>query len=209
MQQDLQRTPLWTRPFIALTTCFFLLFLSLQMLLSSFPAYVKDEFHAGNVQASLVTTAFALAAIVSRFVTAGLMRRVPRMTLLIIGLLIAAATTAFYTAAGSFGALMALRVGYGIGFGMASTILPMLVSRIIPLRRMGEGIGYFGLSTSLAMSVGPSIGLNVMKHAGFAQLTMLGWIAALLDLARIVGRVFETAPVGWRSAVGRAKACRG
>ncbi|NBD25791.1 MFS transporter [Paenibacillus glycinis] len=180
MQQDQQRAPLWTRPFIALTTCFFLLFLSLQMLLSSFPAYVKDEFHAGNVQASLVTTVFALAAIVSRFATAALMRRVSRMTLLIAGLAIAAATTALYTAAGSFGALLALRIGYGIGFGMASTILPTLVSRIIPLRRMGEGIGYFGLSTSLAMSVGPSIGLNVMKHAGFAQLTMLGWVAAVL-----------------------------
>ncbi|MDF2725808.1 MAG: transporter, partial [Paenibacillus sp.] len=81
---------------------------------------------------------------------------------------------------GSFGALLALRIGYGFGFGIASTILPTLVSRIIPLRRMGEGIGYFGLSTSLAMSVGPSIGLNVMNHAGFAQLTMAGLAISLL-----------------------------
>ncbi|MDF2722520.1 MAG: hypothetical protein K0Q59_2195, partial [Paenibacillus sp.] len=41
-QDEQQRTPLWTRPFIALTASFFLLFLSLQMLLSSFPAYVKE-----------------------------------------------------------------------------------------------------------------------------------------------------------------------
>lgn len=180
MQQEQQRTPLWTRPFIALTLCFFMLFLSLQMLLSSFPAYVKDEFHAGNVQVSLVTSVFALAAIVSRFATASLMRRYSRMKLLIVGLVIAAATTALYSAAGSYGALLALRIGYGIGFGMASTILPTLVSRIIPLRRMGEGIGYFGLSTSLAMSVGPSIGLNVMKQAGFQELTMLGLIASVV-----------------------------
>lgn len=171
---------LWTRPFIALTASFFLLFLGLQMLLSSFPAYVKGEFHAGNVQVSLVTSVFALAAIASRFATAALMKRVPRMALLIAGLIIAAAATGLYTAAGSFGALLALRVAYGIGFGIASTILPTLVSRIIPVRRMGEGIGYFGLSTSLAMSIGPSIGLNVMKHAGFMELTMLGLIASVL-----------------------------
>ncbi|WP_244163260.1 MFS transporter [Paenibacillus pectinilyticus] len=179
MQQEQQPTPLWTRPFIALTTCFFLLFLSLQMLLSSFPAYVKDEFHAGNIQTSLVTAVFALAAIVSRFATASLMQRVSRMKLLLAGLIIAAATTALYAAAGSFATLLSLRIGYGIGFGMASTILPTLVSRIIPLRRMGEGIGYFGLSTSLAMSIGPSIGLNVMKQAGFMPLTMIGLITSV------------------------------
>ncbi|MFC4809291.1 MFS transporter [Paenibacillus sp. GCM10023250] len=180
MQRDQQTAALWTRPFIALTACFFLLFLGLQMLLSSFPAYVKEEFHAGNLQVSLVTSVFALAAIVSRFATAALMRRVPRMTLLLAGLIIAAASTGLYTAAGSFGTLLVLRIGYGIGFGMASTILPTLVSRIIPLGRMGEGIGYFGLSTSLAMSVGPSIGLNVMKQAGFAELTLLGLLASVL-----------------------------
>jgi predicted MFS family arabinose efflux permease len=179
-QDEQQRTPLWTRPFIALTASFFLLFLSLQMLLSSFPAYVKEEFHVGNVQASMITSLFALSAIVARFATAALMRRMSRMKLLVAGLAIAAVTSAFYAAVGSFGALLALRIGYGFGFGIASTILPTLVSRIIPLRRMGEGIGYFGLSTSLAMSVGPSIGLNVMNHAGFAQLTMAGLAISLL-----------------------------
>ncbi|MFC5528122.1 MFS transporter [Cohnella yongneupensis] len=178
--QPEQQTALWTRPFIALTACFFLLFLGLQMLLSSFPAYVKEEFHAGNMQVSLVTSVFALAAIVSRFATVALMRRVSRMALLIVGLLIAAATTGLYTAASSFNMLLVLRIGFGIGFGMASTILPTLVSRIIPVRRMGEGIGYFGLSTSLAMSIGPSIGLNVMKHAGFTTLTLLGLLASVL-----------------------------
>jgi len=179
MQHE-QPAALWTRPFISLTVCFFLLFLGLQMLLSSFPAYVKDEFQAGNVQVSLVTSVFAVAAIVARFATASLMQRFSRMALLVSGLLIAAATTGLYTAANSFAALLALRIGYGIGFGMASTILPTFVSSIIPVRRMGEGIGYFGLSTSLAMSIGPSIGLNVMKHAGFMKLTMLALIASVL-----------------------------
>ncbi|WP_246302531.1 MFS transporter [Paenibacillus plantarum] len=150
------------------------------MLLSSFPAYVKDEFHVGNIQASLVTSVFALAAIISRFATAAIMQYVSRMKLLLAGLIVAAATKALYSVASSFATLLSLRIGYGIGFGMASTILPTLVSRIIPLRRMGEGIGYFGLSTSLAMSIGPSIGLNVMKQAGFLQLTMIGLITSLV-----------------------------
>jgi predicted MFS family arabinose efflux permease len=45
---------------------------------------------------------------------------------------------------------------------------------------MGEGIGYFGLSTSLAMSIGPMIGLNVMKQSGFGTLAMIGTFTILL-----------------------------
>jgi len=180
MQHEQSRAPLWTRPFIALTASFFLLFLSLQMLISSFPAYVEEEFHVGNVQVSMVTSVFALSAIVARFATAALMRRFTRMKLLLVGLVIAGITTALYTVVGDFYSFLGLRIGYGIGFGMASTILPTYVSGIIPVKRMGEGIAYFGLSTSLAMSIGPSIGLNVMDQSGFGPLTMVGLASIVL-----------------------------
>ncbi|WHY20410.1 MFS transporter [Paenibacillus sp. G2S3] len=178
-QQEL-RTKLWTKSFIALTISALFLFMNLQMLLSSFPSYVKSEFQAGDIMVSLVTSVFALTAIASRFMTAFLMRRVSRNVLLYIGLAIAAAITGLYVAADSIGSLLLMRVGYGIGFGIASTIIPTIVSQIIPSKRMGEGIGYFGLSTSLAMSIGPMIGLNVMKQSGFGTLAMIGTFTLLL-----------------------------
>ncbi|OMD42530.1 MFS transporter [Paenibacillus sp. RS8] len=174
------RTKLWTKSFIALTISALFLFMNLQMLLSSFPSYVKSEFQAGDIMVSLVTSVFALTAIASRFMTAFLMRRVSRNVLLYIGLAIAAAITGLYVAADSIGSLLLMRVGYGIGFGIASTIIPTIVSQIIPSKRMGEGIGYFGLSTSLAMSIGPMIGLNVMKQSGFGTLAMIGTFTLLL-----------------------------
>ncbi|WP_308634883.1 MFS transporter [Paenibacillus silvisoli] len=188
------KAKLWTVAFISLTVCSFLLFLNLQMLLSSFPAYVRGEFQASDLQVSLVTSVFALSAIVTRFMTAYLMRKVPRKVLLMAGLAIAAGTTGIYVLAGSIHSLLAMRVLYGVGFGIASTILPTLVSQIIPVRRMGEGIGYFGLSTSLAMSVGPTIGLNVMKHAGFGKLAMLG--TAVLILAFPILLLTRAASIG-------------
>jgi predicted MFS family arabinose efflux permease len=178
-QQEL-RTKLWTKSFIALTISALFLFMNLQMLLSSFPSYVKSEFQAGDIMVSLVTSVFALTAIASRFMTAFLMRKVSRNVLLYIGLAIAAAITGLYVVADSIGSLLLMRVGYGIGFGIASTIIPTSVSQIIPSKRMGEGIGYFGLSTSLAMSIGPMIGLNVMKQSGFGTLAMIGMVTLLL-----------------------------
>lgn len=180
MQYDEQSTKLWTKSFISLTICAFLLFLNLQMLLSSFPAYVKNEFHAGDLTVSLVTSVFAASAIATRFLTAALMRKVHRNIILFVGLAVAAIITGIYVLAESIGSLLVMRIGYGVGFGMASTIIPTLVSQIIPVKRMGEGIGYFGLSTSLAMSIGPMIGLNVMKQSGFNTLAMLGTVTVLL-----------------------------
>lgn len=64
MQQGKQ--PLWTKEFIVLTVSNLFLFLELQMIVSSIPSYVKNAFHATSVQVSLVTTLFALSAIVAR-----------------------------------------------------------------------------------------------------------------------------------------------
>ncbi|MUG21625.1 MFS transporter [Paenibacillus macerans] len=180
MKASIQSEPLWTRSFISLTISTFLLFLNLHMLLSSFSAYVKNELAATDLQVSLVTSVFAASAIVTRFLAAALLKRMSSNSLLFIGLAIAAVTTALNSLADSVGVLLIVRAGYGVGFGIASTILPTLVSQIIPVRRMGEGIGYFGLSTSLAMSVGPMIGLNVMGLFGFGTLTLAGSAAVVI-----------------------------
>ncbi|MGG6312707.1 MFS transporter [Paenibacillus macerans] len=200
MTRQHESNRLWTRSFISLTISAFLLFLNLHMLLSSFSSYVKNEFSASDLEVSLVTSVFAASAILTRFLAAALLRRVSPNSLLFAGLVIAGAMTALNGEAGSVAGLLAVRAGYGIGFGIGSTILPTLVSRIIPLPRMGEGIGYFGLSSSLAMSVGPMIGLNVMRQLGFGTLTIAGAAAVLLLiplllLSRALPRVRRPAKV--------------
>ncbi|MDG0789851.1 MFS transporter [Cohnella ginsengisoli] len=151
------------------------------MLLSSLPVYVKGELGGGDLTVSLVTATFALAAIASRFATAALMPKLGRTALLYAGLAVAALTTFLCAYAYAVGSLIVIRVLYGVGFGTASTIVPTLVARIIPQDRIGEGIGYFGLSTSLAMSLGPVIGMNLMSGLGFPALTLSSAAAAALS----------------------------
>lgn len=190
VSEQLEQHPsskLWTKTFVVLTLCYFLLFLSVQMLLSPFPSYVKDQFQAGDVTVGLVTSLFALAAIASRFMTAALMKKVHRNILLMVGILIATVATFAYPFAHSVNVLLLIRVGFGVGFGMTSTIMPTLVSQIIPRTRIGEGIGYFGLSTSLAMSFGPIIGLSVMDEYGFTPLTIVGAVVIALMVPLLLG----------------------
>ncbi|MNO46307.1 major facilitator superfamily transporter [compost metagenome] len=173
---------LWTPSFIILTLCNLLLFMGLQMTLSTLPAYAEGTLQASSVQVSLVTSLFALSAIASRLFSGKAMEKGGRNLLIFLGLAVSITAVIGYYWAGSILALLLLRMLFGIGFGMASTAFPTMASDIIPIRRMGEGMGYFGLSTSLAMSAGPLIGLSLLQGPGFGPLLVCTAAALALIL---------------------------
>jgi MFS family permease len=183
----LRQEPLWTRSFVVLTCSYFLLFLSLHLLLSPFPAYMEARFHPGKLTLSLVTATFAISAIAARFLGAYLMRMLHRNRILAAGLLLAGAAAAAYPYASSVVVVLILRSLYGIGFGLASTVIPTMISQIIPARRMGEGIGFFGYSTSLSMSIGPAAGIWLLQAYGFQALAWTGAAAAALVIPLLWG----------------------
>lgn len=169
-----QKPALWTKQFVTLTLASFLLFLNLQMLLSTFSMHIKGNLSGEDIHVSLATSMFAVTAIIARLMTGRWIKRWSKDQVLTVGLLIAAASTALASLPSTIMPLLLIRALYGIGFGIGSTVIPTLVSQIIPPKRMGEGIGYFGLSTSLAMSIGPATGMLVMKEFGFTTLATLG-----------------------------------
>lgn len=199
---------LWTKSFITLTLCNLLLFTGLQMTLSTLPAYAEGTLHATSVQVSLVTSLFALSAIASRLFSAKAMEKGGRNLLIFLGLSVSLAAVAGYYFAGSIAALLLLRMLFGVGFGMASTAFPTMASDVIPVRRMGEGMGYFGLSTSLAMSAGPLIGLSLLQGPGFGSL-LLGAGAALAIIFPLGFRLAKTLPPQHKEPAGAPAAASG
>jgi MFS family permease len=161
---------LWSRHFLFLIICNFLLYLNLQMTIPSIPAYVKEVFGADDFTISLLTGMFAISAIVSRIYTGRALRKKNWNLLLFAGLCIALLSTAGMYWCGLIMMMIAMRIGFGLGFGIASTTFPTVASNVIPIKRMGEGMGFFGFSTSLAMSLGPIIGLSLLEQFGFGSL---------------------------------------
>lgn len=172
-----EQTKLWTKEFVILTLCNFLLFLQLHMIVSTLPAYVQGEYSANSFQVSLFTTLFALSAIIARLFAAKQLEKGKRNLMIYFGILVALLATLGYHFAAIMGTLLVLRMVFGVGFGMTSTAFPTMASDIIPVKRMGEGMGYFGLSTSLAMSIGPIVGLSLLNSYGFGVLT---WSTAII-----------------------------
>lgn len=165
-----QTDKLWTKDFILITLSNLLVFLNLHVLLPTFPSYVKEEFQANDFTVSLVISLFAVSAIITRFLAAGALQKGKINQVLFLGLTITIMTTAGYYWCGTLVFFLLMRIIYGAGFGMLSTTVPTMVTYVIPSKRLGEGIGYFGLSTSLALSLGPMIGLFLLGNFGFGTL---------------------------------------
>ncbi|WP_025849593.1 MFS transporter [Paenibacillus ehimensis] len=179
-QQGIPASKLWTRDFVLLTVSNLFLYLNLQMITPALPAYVTERFGAGQWTVSLVISLFALAAIVTRIFAGAWLKRGRTALILLLGLTVYMLATASYYAAGTLALFLLIRILYGIGFGVSSTAFGTMVSDIIPIRRMGEGMGYFGLSTSLSMSAAPVIGLWLLGSYGFGTLILVSSLLAIL-----------------------------
>ncbi len=132
MNPNNPKQPLWTKEFITLMVSNLFLFLTLQMMLTTLPAYAQDAFTASPLQVSLITSLFAFSAILSRFVSSKALEKGKLRLLLYVGLVISlAATLGYYWATGIVFLLM-MRILFGIGFGMTSTSFPTMASNVIP-----------------------------------------------------------------------------
>ncbi|RNB57867.1 MFS transporter [Brevibacillus gelatini] len=182
------REKLWTKDFVLLTLCNTLLFLAIQMQTPTFPAYVKQTYQANDFVVSLVISLFCLAAVVARAFTGEALRTKNSKVIALLALCTVGIFSAGYYWAGHIALFLFFRVLVGIGFGMGSTAFPTVVSNVIPVRRIGEGMGYFGLSTSLAMALGPLIGLGILQSFGIGPmlLTLVLLVAAIFPLAHMI-----------------------
>lgn len=56
---------------------------------------------------------------------------------------------------------------HGLAWGVITTSSNTLAIDLLPSKRRGEGIGYYGLMSTLAMSIGPICGMYIYDHYDF------------------------------------------
>lgn len=63
--------------------------------------------------------------------------------------------------------LFLFRFVQGFGWGYCNTASGTIAADIVPKSRLAEGMGYFGLSMSIAMGIAPAIALYIINRSGF------------------------------------------
>jgi len=170
---------LWTRDFIFTTLANLFLFTSFQMLIPTLPVYVEQS-GGDELAVGAVIGIFTVFALLARPFAGKALDTLGRRIVMMIGLLIFILAVAGYYWTTTVFLILSLRVIHGVGWGITTTTFGTVISDIIPAQRRGEGMGYYGLSTTLAMALAPLFGIWVMGKAGFGWLF---FISALLAIA--------------------------
>jgi MFS family permease len=179
----MEKEVLWNKEFIFISVANFFLFVKYYALLVSLPSAAIRNYGATGMIAGLFTAVFLVAAIIIRPFTGPWIERWGKRFIMIISLLIFAVASFSYSFFDSVIPLLILRFIHGIGFGMATTITGTIIADIVPESRKGEGMGYFVMSSNLAMVLGPFIALTIFRAF---DIYVLFWIGAFFAFTALV-----------------------
>ncbi len=179
--ESTEQAPLWTRDFVRIAIVNFFLFLGFQILLPVLPVYAA-KLGGGDTWAGLVVGVYTFSSVLMRPVAGRLLDQKGRKPIFILGLAVFIICTLMYQWALAIWMLLALRFIHGFGWGTASTAASTIASDFIPKKRFAEGMGYFGLTGTLAMALGPAIGLALMSGYGFTTVVNISVLVVLVSL---------------------------
>ena len=186
-----KKEPIWTKPFISLFFTNISVFIVFYGLVTTLPLYAIGVLNRTDEEAGLLMTVFLLSAIIVRPFTGKILDIAGKRKMLWIGLALYLICTVLYYFIQPFAGLLVLRFVQGIWFSIITTATLSIAADIVPITRRGAGLGYFSMSTNLAVVLGPLIALAVIQSYSFDVLFVV------LSVLMIVGVLTSlSAPAG-------------
>lgn len=155
---------LWTSNFLLSCFASFLMVFAFYLIGSVMPFYIVEQFKTDDSETGLILASYITAALAIRPFSGYLADTFPRKKMLIASLVIFTLLFVGYMQSKTLFFLIVFRVLHGFAWSLSTTASSTLTIDIIPSERRGEGVGYFGLTSTLAMSIGPMLGLFLYDH---------------------------------------------
>ncbi len=176
---------IFSRDFLFIWLANFFIFLGFQMTLPTLPIFVK-ELGGSDQIVGLIVGVFTFSALLFRPFAGNALETRGRQVVYIFGLSLFVISVGAFAFATSIFLLIVMRILQGVGWGFSTTASGTIATDLIPPKRRGEGMGYYGLSGNLALALGPALGLSLVGVISFTQLFLIasamGLIALLLAL---------------------------
>lgn len=165
MANNISKPQLWTGSFIKICLVNFFIFVNFHALLPTFPFFI-EYLGGGAIAIGLATALFSISSILSRPFIGWLVDSKGRCCILVIGLIGMSAIPLGYFASAGIALAVLLRTIHGAFHAASSNASSTWVTDIIPAKRMGEGLGMYGLSMAVSTAVAPAVGLAIMHSSG-------------------------------------------
>ncbi|MFC2101872.1 MFS transporter [Bacteroidota bacterium] len=183
---------LWSTSFILLAIGNLLMATGFYFLIPTLPIYVVDVLYAKNSDVGYILAAYTVSALIIRPFTGIALDTWGRKWIYLISLLVFTLTILIYPLILTFGLLLLLRFFHGFSWGATSTAGMTVVVDVIPPHKRGRGIGYFGISFTLAMAIAPVLALMILERWGYFEMF---YIAALFSFCGFLMILFVRFPM--------------
>lgn len=173
---------LWNKAFIFAFAANFLMMFAFYLLIPTLPFYLDSYFGADKTTIGFVMSIYIVAALAIRPFSGYFIDTMDRKKLYIFAYIAFTLLFATYTLTAALGVFIVLRILHGFTFGITTTAGNTIAIDVLPSHRRGEGIGYYGLSTNIAMALGPTAGLFLMDYFNFVYIFWAAFVAGTLGL---------------------------
>ncbi|WP_132549251.1 MFS transporter [Pectinatus cerevisiiphilus] len=164
----MSKSSLFNKDFVLDTGINFVVYLIYYLLMVIIAVVAKEQLNASLSEAGLASGIFILGTLIARLQLGKEIELYGRKKALYFGIIFYLVTTLMYFYIPSLAVMFAVRFLNGMAYGVISTATNTIIASCIPEERRGEGINYYGLSTSLAAAIGPFLGMLLMLVANFS-----------------------------------------
>ncbi|MCX6230339.1 MAG: MFS transporter [Bacteroidetes bacterium] len=174
---------LWTRKFILMCIANLLMSLAFYFLIPTLPLFITNVLHGTKLQVGIIFASYTVAALLIRPFTGFAVDSFGRKTIFLISFLAFTLLLGSYALVFTALQLLILRFLHGLSWGSSTTSFSTLVVDIIPSKRRGEGLGFFGLFMTGGMALGPMIGNYIAENDHYQRMFI---VAALLSFTGLI-----------------------
>jgi MFS family permease len=194
MNTNTAAPPLFTASYTYACLANFLLNFSFYLIVPILPLYMMEHFSADAVLIGIVLSCFTITALLVRPFSGFLLDLTARKPLFLLTYLGILGVYFGYMYAVGVAMLISVRLAHGFFLGAASTASSTLVIDIMPAQRRGEGLGYFGMMSNLAMAMGPMAGMFLHESFSHNYDIIFGVAIAACGIGWVVAAFIKAPP---------------
>jgi len=157
---------IWNQVYSCVFCANLLLFLGMQMV-NTLVAKYADALGAAPTIVGVVSSLFALTALIFKIVSGPAIDAFNRKYILMAAIAVIAFSFLGFSLSNNVEMLFAFRLIQGCGQAFTATCCLALAADSLPADKFGIGIGTFTLAQAACQAIGPSLGLALADHVGY------------------------------------------
>ena len=171
---------LFTSSYCCILLANFLLYFGFWLLIPLLPFYLLETYSLSESRIGIILSLYTVSALLVRPFSGYLLDSFSRKPLYLISYALFTLIFWGYIISDTLIFFILLRILHGFTFGTVTVGGNTIVIDIMPTERRGEGLGYYGLTNNIALSIGPMVGLLLHNVISYQWIFGIGLSACII-----------------------------